>query len=349
MPSFDFTIVIIKIVLVIGIPILLLPLNNYFERKILHLTLDAKGSLTTRSNFLFRPFADFVKLFFKKESRPNLLRYKLDKLFPFLYLQMGLAPLLGISFCGPIELKGKLIFPEVFTTEMGLFYIYLLICLGPICVLVSSWSLQNVYSVILSVRKIYHIASYQMIITLSLISAFFVYGEMDVHKIVTLQSQTFWLIFPQWGLFIQPIGGLLFFFGLLIFNSKSNLNISSPKYELIKGFFNEHSSIEYIFIKFAEFLFLFEFIWLFVIIYLGGYNIIPGLDLLLTFYPKFLNAFQVLSLLLKMGLLISFINIIQRIIPQLRIDQILGVSWKILFPIAICNFFGTIFLKYWQY
>jgi NADH-quinone oxidoreductase subunit H len=46
---------------------------------------------------------------------------------------------------------------------------------------------------------------------------------------------------------------------------------------------------------------------------------------------------KVLVLLSKVGLVISFIMVIRWTIPRFRFDQLMGLAWKVLIPLALVN------------
>jgi NADH-quinone oxidoreductase subunit H len=79
---------------------------------------------------LLQPLADVAKFMFKEEVHPSHVKPFFYTLAPLAALVVALLPLACIPVFGPIDLGGKQIFPEVFRTEMGIFFAFAASALG---------------------------------------------------------------------------------------------------------------------------------------------------------------------------------------------------------------------------
>jgi NADH-quinone oxidoreductase subunit H len=86
-------------------------------------------------------------------------------------------------------------------------------------------------------------------------------------------------------------------------------------------------------------------------IFLGGWQMIPGMPFLLNLLQLQGDVLywatvglQVLSFVLKVVFLMIFFIVVRFTLPRFRYDQLMHLGWKILVPISLVNIVVTAFL-----
>jgi NADH-quinone oxidoreductase subunit H len=107
--------------------------------------------------------------------------------------------------------------------------------------------------------------------------------------------------------------------------NRSPFDIAEGESEIIAGFHTEYSGFKFALFYMAEYLALFAFSALCATLFLGGHN---G-----PLLPSWLWLFG------KMFLLLCLMIWARGTFPRLRVDQLMGFSWKFLLPLALINIF----------
>jgi len=101
---------------------------------------------------------------------------------------------------------------------------------------------------------------------------------------------------------------------------------------------------------FAEFIEIAIIAALFTTLFLGGYNLpfmsdagftLPGGAVIVMSHGAVV-ATQVLTFLVKVFLMCSFLILVRWSLPRFRYDQLLRFAWKFMLPLAIANLVVTV-------
>jgi NADH-quinone oxidoreductase subunit H len=148
-------------------------------------------------------------------------------------------------------------------------------------------------------------------------------------EIVEAQKET-------WFLFKCPLGFLLFLIAGTAELNRAPFDIPEAESELIAGFHTEYSGM-----KFAMF-FLGEYAAMFIMgvccttLFLGGWNGLPWIGSL--YIPP------IAWFLIKCYAIVFFLMWMRWTYPRVRVDQLMGLSWKFLVPLGFVNIFITSFV-----
>ncbi|MDT2256793.1 NADH-quinone oxidoreductase subunit H [Paenibacillus larvae] len=82
----------------------------------------------------------------------------------------------------------------------------------------------------------------------------------------------------------------------------------------------------------AEYVYVFAIASLTTILFLGGWQ--PPLQIL-DFIPG------IIWFILKFSCIVFFFYWLRATLPRVRIDQLMGLGWKVLLPLALLNIFVT--------
>jgi NADH-quinone oxidoreductase subunit H len=143
----------------------------------------------------------------------------------------------------------------------------------------------------------------------------------------------------HWNVFYQPLGFLIFLVCAFAETNRSPFDLPECETELVGGYHTEYSSMKLGFYLFAEYINMFISGAVIATLFFGGYHF-PYLDRL-GLAP---NAFAFVSFLVLFTKITFFGFVFMWIrwtLPRFRYDQLMGLGWKKLIPLAILNLLIT--------
>ncbi len=206
--------------------------------------------------------------------------------------------------------------------------------LGVLGVFLAGWASNNKYSVVSAMRGAMQMISYEISLSLCLITACILVGSMQISEIIDVQKGAFgWLLFQ--GHIPACIAFVVF---LIAGNAEANrgpFDLAEAESELTAGYHVEYSGLAFGFYYLAEFLNLFIVSGMAATVFLGGWMPlhigIIGFDIAMNYIPG------IVWFLLKTFLIVWLLMWVKWTFPRLRIDQILKLEWKYLMPVALIN------------
>nr|YP_009319700.1 NADH dehydrogenase subunit 1 [Rhynchanthera bracteata]APA18745.1 NADH dehydrogenase subunit 1 [Rhynchanthera bracteata] len=214
----------------------------------------------------------------------------------------------------------------------------------PIGLLMSGYGSNNKYSFLGGLRAAAQSISYEIPLTLCVLSISLLSNSSSTVDIVEAQSKYGFL---GWNLWRQPIGFLIFLISSLAECERLPFDLPEAEEELVAGYQTEYSGIKFGLFYVASYLNLLVSSLFVTILYLGGWNIfIPS-----VFFSDRVEINKVgrvfiitigIFLTLAKTYLFVFISIATRwTLPRLRMDQLLNLGWKFLLPISLGNLLLT--------
>lgn len=299
--------------------LLFVMLEIYFERKVLGAMQFRVGPNRVGPFGLFQSAADVFKLLIKEDTIPH----KADRqLFIF-------APIL--TFLPSFSIMAVLPYFEGFLhadLNVGLLYALALSGLSTVGIILAGWASNNKYALIGGMRSAAQMISYEIPIIISLVGVIMMTGSMNIRVIVEGQAGYFW----QWNFLPQIIGFVVFTIATVSELNRTPFDLPEAESELVAGYHIEYSGFRFAFIMLAEYIYLFAFSSLIVLLFLGGWNApFPQLD----FIPG------IIWFLIKLCCVIFFMFWLRATMPRVRLDQLMGLGWKVLLPLSLLNIFVT--------
>lgn len=340
---------IIKIIFVLSGVFTLVSLLTWIERKQSALMQDRIGAnradiLGFRFIGLFHIIADGIKMLTKEDFIPPKANKFLHTLAPFIALFPVLVAFAVIPFGDKLVISGKEINLQIANLNVGILYVFGILSLGIYGVILGGWSSYNKYSLLGSIRAASQMISYEVTFGLTIIGLLMIYKTLDLSIIVKMQGDLLFGILPNWGVFLQPLGFILFFTAAIAETKRIPFDLPEGEPEII-GYFVEYSSM-----KFAMF-FLSEFIEIIVAasvittLFFGGwqvpfltstgFNFPYGISIVIP--GNLISIIQMLSFGLKVCFFCWFMLLIRWTLPRFRYDQLMNFGWKMLLPLSILN------------
>ncbi len=340
--------ILLKTVVILALPLGALPLIIHVERRGAAFMQKRLGPNRVGPFGLLQPLADVAKFMFKEEVHPTHVKPFFYTAAPVVALVVALLPLACIPVAGPIEAFGRTIFPEVFRSDMGIFFAFAVSALGSYGILLAGWASNNKYSMLGALRACAQMVSYELSLSTSVVAMIFVYGTNDIHQMISSQTGYWFGVIPQWGFFYQPVAAMLFLVGIFAESNRLPFDLAEGESEIVAGYHLEYSSMKFALFFMAEYIHMIALSALFIIMFFGGYSLLPGFDLIAGNNPALIVVLQVASLVIKVALMIWFFVWVRWTLPRFRYDQLMNLGWERLLPLGIANLIVTVLFVYFR-
>jgi NADH-quinone oxidoreductase subunit H len=281
-----------------------------------------------------QPLIEVIKLLQKEDTTPDRADKILYNLAPFVVFMGALMAFAVLPF-------GHIFIPA--DINLGLFYCFAVSAFGVVGIIIGGWASHNKYSILGSMRAAAQMVSYEIPISICLLSIATMTNSLDMSIIVNSQSGWFW----DWNVFggnggIERLLLLPFTLGLFIIYFISSLaetnrtpfDLPEGESEIVAGYGTEYSGMKYAMFYLAEYANMFVVSALVTVMFLGGWN---------SPFGDFLNYawLQPFWFIAKaMGMVIVQI-LVRWTLPRLRVDQLMHTTWKVLVPCGLVCFFAV--------
>lgn len=296
----------------------------YLERKVCAAFQQRLGPNRLGPWGLIQTVADFIKLMMKELIHPRQADLFLYNLAPYIvivsmFLSLGAIPLApglqGLDF------------------DIGVLYLSAVSSLGVIGILLAGWSSNNKYSLIGAIRSGAQIISYELSVSMALITMVIFAGTMSFSGIVEAQRDA-WFIFK--GHVPALIAFVIFIIAGTAETNRGPFDLAEAESELTAGFHTEYSGIKFALFYLAEFINMFIVAAVAATVFLGGwmplhFGSFEAFNHIMDFIPPIVWFFG------KSFFVILIIMWFKWTFPRLRVDHILKLEWKYLLPINLFN------------
>nr|QGQ56206.1 hypothetical protein [Monimopetalum chinense] len=284
---------------------------------------------------VFQAIADGLKLLFKENLFPSRGDTQLFSIGPSIAV---ISILLSYSV---IPFGYHLVLADL---KIGVFLWIAISSIAPIGLLMSGYGSNNKYSFLGGLRAAAQSISYEIPLTLCVLSISLLSNSSSTVDIVEAQSKYgLW----GWNLWRQPIGFIIFIVSSLAECERLPFDLPEAEEELVAGYQTEYSGIKFGLFYVASYLNLLVSSLFVTVLYLGGWNIsipyifLPGLFELNKVSGVFGTTTGIFIILAKTYLFL-FVSITTRwALPRLRMDQLLNLGWKFILPISLGNLLLT--------
>jgi len=349
----DLWIVLIKIVLALVWFLVITLYLTWAERKESAVMQDRIGAnrakiLGLRMFGLFQPFADAIKMIFKEDFVPAFSRKFLHTLAPFLSFFFVAVTISAIPFGDDIRIGGTTISLQIFDANIGLLFVLAMLSLGIYGILLSGWASNNRFALLGSVRGAAQLISYEVALGLSLVGLIMVFPSLRMSEIVRAQTSLLFGFLPAWGIFLQPLGFVLFLFAAIAETKRVPFDLPEGESEII-GFFAEYGGLKWGMFMMTDFMEILIVSCLLATLFFGGWQV-PWLGASGFQFPWgwtwplpswLVTVFQVLAFNLKVFFFCWFQILVRWTFPRMRYDQLMDLGWKLLVPLGLLNILGT--------
>jgi len=281
--------------------------------------------------------AEVGKFLQKEDIVPEKADRHLFKLAPYLVVGTVLLVYMVVPF-GP-----DLVFVDF---QGGIYWAMAASSIGALGVLLAGWSSANKYSLIGGLRAAAQLIAYELPLILVAVAVALQAGTLSLVGIVEAQlaSDIFGTGITMWYVFPQALGFGIFFLAALAELSRPPFDMPIGDSELVFGYMTEYSGIKFAMFLLTEYAGMIIMSGLMTVLYLGGWQLAPGVPLPGCEGAAGILDCSTLGTLAGVGvtlgkiMLLVFVMVWARVaFPRLREDQLQRISWLVLVPLAIVN------------
>nr|YP_010729870.1 NADH dehydrogenase subunit 1 [Parnassius mnemosyne]WEF74741.1 NADH dehydrogenase subunit 1 [Parnassius mnemosyne] len=292
------------LVMILGMLILILGVLigvaflTLLERKVLGYIQIRKGPNKVGYKGILQPFSDAIKLFSKEQVFPiysNYISYYFSPIISFI-LSLMMWMLIPYYF-------------NMVSFNLGILFFLCCTSMGVYTVMIAGWSSNSNYSLLGGLRAVAQTISYEVSLALIMLSSIILIMDFNMMKFFIYQD----LI---WFFFLMMPLSMCWISSSLAETNRTPFDFAEGESELVSGFNIEYSSGGFALIFLAEYSSILFMSMLFILMYMGGYN------MSLFFYIKLV--------------FISFLFIwVRGTLPRYRYDKLMYLSWKSYLPISL--------------
>jgi NADH-quinone oxidoreductase subunit H len=303
------------------------------ERKVAGFFQDRLGPNRAGIFGLLQPVADGVKLFFKEEFMPAKADKVLYILGPCLTMLVALLSSAVIPWGDTLIIGGKEFALQMADVNIGVLYTFAVVSIGVYGVMIGGWASNNKYALMGSVRAASQMISYELAMSMSIVTIVMTSGSLSLNEIVSQQHGM------NWNVFTQPIGFVVFLICAFAECNRSPFDLPECETELIGGYHTEYSSMKLGFYLFSEYINMFIASAMISTLYFGGYNFPFMNELGLS--HNWISIIGTLVLMTKIFFFVFVFMWVRWTLPRFRYDQLMRFGWKGLMPWAFINMIVT--------
>jgi NADH-quinone oxidoreductase subunit H len=250
-----------------------------------------------------------------------------------------------------VEVFGKTIYPEVFRSDMGIFFAFAVSALGSYGILLAGWASNNKYSMLGALRACAQMVSYELSLSTAVVAMIFLYGTNDIHEMVNSQTGYWFGFLPKWGFFVQPVAAMLFLVGIFAESNRLPFDLAEGESEIVAGYHLEYSSMKFahlfyggiyshdrIFLLFLSFSFL------------GGTALLAGNGFNCRRFSVHLTIAALQSSFVghtKIACMIWLFVWVRWTLPRFRYDQLMNLRLgETCLPLGIANLIVTVLCSF---
>ena len=307
------------------------------ERKIIAWVQVRLGPMRVGPYGALQPIADAIKLLLKEDITPARADAMVFTLAPIIAMVPALIAFAVIPFDREITLFGYPLALYVADVNVGLLYVLATTSISVYGIILAGYSSNSKFPLLAGLRASAQLISYEVAVTLMLVSIVVTAGTLSMVGIVEAQFRSGW-----WNAFVQPVAFVILFIGGLAETNRAPFDLPEAEQELTGGFHTEYSGMRFALFFLAEYANMIVVSAVVTTVFLGGgLRPFPNIEIL-----RFLDVVPGwIWFLLKTFVFLYVFIWIRATLPRYRYDQLMRLGWKVLIPLAIANLVVTGTLK----
>jgi NADH-quinone oxidoreductase subunit H len=281
----------------------------WFERKMVARFQDRLGPNRVGPFGLIQPIADIIKLLIKEDIMPQGADKFIFNIAPIFALATVLLLWAVIPFA-----------PTILGSDINVAVLYIVAigAVGTLGIIMAGWASNNKYALLGAFRTVAQMVAYEVPIVIALLVPVILARSMGMQAIVEAQS--------PWYIFVIPLAAFILFVAMIAEIGRTPFDINEAESEIVAGYHIEYTGMKFGLFYAGELLHALTVSAIIATLFLGGWRgpFVDQVPILGVFY-----------LFLKSFLIYYVIMWVRYSFPRIRIDQMLGFSWKFLTPLAL--------------
>jgi NADH-quinone oxidoreductase subunit H len=311
---------------------------TFVERKLAAAVQDRLGPNRVGPWGLFQAIADGLKIFLKEQIIPSHVHTFFYMLAPCISLMTAMFALCFLPY-GPVPADYRegfrlIVMPGL---DVALLLMFAVSSLSAYGIILGGWSSNNKYALYGAIRNCAQFISYEIPLGMSVMGVVVAAHSMNIETIVASQASDNGIL--GWNIWWQPLAMLIFFTSALAETNRLPFDLAECEQELVGGFHTEYGGIKFVLFFLAEYTHVVSVSFMTALLFLGGWHF-PGLTGPIDATWQAL-VLRLLVLFAKVGLVVIVIMLLRWALPRFRFDQLMGLAWKGLIPLAMLNLIGV--------
>ena len=316
--------------IIFGITLGIAAYSTYLERKFAAFLQDRLGPDRAGPFGILQPLADGAKMLFKEEIIPATSNKFLFIMGPAIAMFTACLTSAVIPWGGILKIGDTSFNLQVANTDIGILFVFAVVSLGVYGIMIGGWASNNKYSLLGAIRASSQMISYEVAMGLAIIAVIMMSNSLSLRDIADQQVGI-----ANWNVWKQPLGFLIFLTCAFAECNRAPFDLPECETELVGGYHTEYSSMKLGFYLFAEYINMFISAAIISTLYFGSYHFPLAEQLGLS--GNMLTIAGTLFLFGKIVFFILFFMWVRWTLPRFRYDQLMGLGWKVLIPLAIAN------------
>ena len=328
---------ILKILIVLNATLVAVTYMVLLERKVIAWAQSRLGPMRVGPYGILQPVADAVKLMIKEDITPTRADKWVFTAAPIISMVPALIVYAVIPFGPEVNLFGRRVTLFITDVNVGLLYIVSVASVGVYGIILAGYASNSKFPLLASLRASAQLISYEVAVTLTLVSVILMAGSLSMVSIVRAQESS-----HLWYAFVQPLAFGIFVIGSLAETNRAPFDMPEAEQELTGGFHTEYSGMRFALFFLAEYANMIVVSSVATTQFLGGWlRPFPSVAILsvLDVVPSWT------WFLIKSFLFLYFFIWIRATLPRYRYDQLMRLGWKVLIPLAIANLVITAIIR----
>jgi NADH-quinone oxidoreductase subunit H len=291
----------------------------WFERKGAAFIQDRVGPnraaiLGVRLAGFIHNFSDVVKLLTKEMMVPAHANRWYFAFAPFVGITAVLFAFAVIPWADNLRFGSWDIPMQVSNLNAGILFILAITSLEVYGMIIAGWSSNNKFSLLGGLRSSAQMISYEIPLALSLVGVFMVFGTVQLGEIARGQGDLLFGFLPKWGVFVQPLGFIVFITAAFAEANRTPFDIPEGESEIVAGFHTEYSGIRFALFYMGEYVAIALASAMVTTLYFGGWQV--------PYFPTerlTANAGTVLNAMLAVGAVLSLVAMLLFVVYDKRL------------------------------
>jgi NADH-quinone oxidoreductase subunit H len=327
----------VQIVIVLNAVLIAVTYMVLLERKVIAWVQSRLGPMRVGPYGILQPIADAVKLLLKEDITPVRADRWLYTIAPIMSLVPALIAFAVIPFGGRVSLFGFEVPLYIADVNVGLLYIVSITSIGVYGIILAGYASNSKYPLLAGLRASAQLISYEVAVTMMLVSIIVTAGTLSMVGIVQAQAAH-----GVWFAFVQPVALVVLFIGGLAETNRAPFDLAEAEQELTGGFHTEYSGMRFAMFFLAEYANMIVVSAVVTTLFFGGW-LRPFASVAALAFLGWIPGW--IWFLLKCFVFLYIFIWIRATLPRYRYDQLMRLGWKVLIPVALANLIVSAIMK----
>jgi NADH-quinone oxidoreductase subunit H len=328
---------VLKILVLLNAVLVSVTFMTLLERKVIAWVQVRLGPMRVGPHGALQPIADAIKLLLKEDITPARADRWVFTLAPIVSMVPALIAFAVIPFDREATFFGHRVPLFIADVNVGLLYLVSITSIGVYGIILAGYASNSKFPLLAGLRASAQLISYEIAITMMLVSIVIMSGTLSMVGIVDAQYQA-----RVWYIFLQPVAFVILFIGGLAETNRAPFDLPEAEQELTGGFHTEYSGMRFALFFLAEYANMIVVSAVATTLFFGGWlRPFPNVEALwlLGYAPGWV------WFVLKTFVFLYIFIWIRATLPRYRYDQLMRLGWKVLIPLGIANLVVTAILK----